>query len=361
MKRTESITATDNQEILTYFQLMPEQSLFLDIETTGFSPSTSMLYLIGVLYYNTDTNVYECIQWFNETGTVGEEKELLNDFFAFAANYRTLIHYNGAGFDIPYLTACAKQHRITNTLTYLDSFDIYKRIRPFKKLLNLPQLKQKSIEQFLQVERKDTKDGGELIPVYKEYTSKKDKHLLELLLLHNADDMRGMLFILPILHYVALFDGAFTATELFIKENVASIPLHITYPLKTPLTIEKNGILFSAAEHTATLQVPVYQGELKYFYSNYKDYYYLPLEDTAIHKSVASYVDKQYRTQAKAANCYSRKAGLFLPQPEVVITPCFKTEYKGHNTYFEITDDCPNQEQLHEYVKSLLQHLHRLA
>lgn len=362
MKRTETITATYNRELLTYFQLVPEQSLFLDIETTGLSPTTSMLYLIGVLYYNADSNVFECIQWFNETGTVGEEKELLNDFFTFVANYRTLIHYNGDGFDIPYLTACAKQHRIPNTLSYLDSFDIYKKIRPLKKLLNLPQLKQKSIEQFLQIDRKDTKDGGELIAVYKEYTQKKEEHLLELLLLHNADDIKGMLFILPILHYIALFDGAFSATELFIRKNDVLIHLHITHSLPKPLTIEGNGILFTAAEHTATLQVPVYQGELKYFYSNYKDYYYLPLEDTAIHKSVAAYVDKQYRTQAKASNCYSRKTGLFLPQPEVIITPYYKSDYKNRATYFEITEEeSISKEQLHEYVKSLLQYLYHLA
>lgn len=362
MKRTETITATYNRELLTYFQLVPEQSLFLDIETTGLSPTTSMLYLIGVLYYNADSNVFECIQWFNETGTVGEEKELLNDFFTFVANYRTLIHYNGDGFDIPYLTACAKQHRIPNTLSYLDSFDIYKKIRPLKKLLNLPQLKQKSIEQFLQIDRKDTKDGGELIAVYKEYTQKKEEHLLELLLLHNADDIKGMLFILPILHYIALFDGAFSATELFIRKNDVLIHLHITHSLPKPLTIEGNGILFTAAEHTATLQVPVYQGELKYFYSNYKDYYYLPLEDTAIHKSVAAYVDKQYRTQAKASNCYSRKTGLFLPQPEVIITPYYKPDYKNRDTYFEITEEeSVSKEQLHEYVKSLLQYLYHLA
>lgn len=362
MKRTETITATYNRELLTYFQLVPEQSLFLDIETTGLSPTTSMLYLIGVLYYNADSNVFECIQWFNETGTVGEEKELLNDFFTFVANYRTLIHYNGDGFDIPYLTACAKQHRIPNTLSYLDSFDIYKKIRPLKKLLNLPQLKQKSIEQFLQIDRKDTKDGGELIAVYKEYTQKKEEHLLELLLLHNADDIKGMLFILPILHYIALFDGAFSATELFIRKNDVLIPLHITHSLPKSLTIEGNGILFTAAEHTATLQVPVYQGELKYFYSNYKDYYYLPLEDTAIHKSVAAYVDKQYRTQAKASNCYSRKTGLFLPQPEVIITPYYKSDYKNRATYFEITEEeSISKEQLHEYVKSLLQYLYHLV
>ena len=43
------------------------------------------------------------------------------------------------------------------------------------------------------------------------------------------------------------------------------------------------------------------QDTLKYFYDNYKDYFYLPKEDTAIHKSVATYVDKDFRQKAKTA------------------------------------------------------------
>ena len=45
------------------------------------------------------------------------------------------------------------------------------------------------------------------------------------------------------------------------------------------------------------LLVIIYQGELKHFYPNYREYYYLPHEDRAIHKSVALYVDRNFRTK----------------------------------------------------------------
>ena len=65
------------------------------------------------------------------------------------------------------------------------------------------------------------------------------------------------------------------------------------------------------------------------FYSNYKDYYYLPEEDQAIHKSVAEFVDRAYRMQASASNCYTRKPGQFLREWDLVFTPFFKKEYKS--------------------------------
>ena len=48
----------------------------------------------------------------------------------------------------------------------------------------------------------------------------------------------------------------------------------------------------------------------------------------AIHKSVASFVDKGYRENAKASTCYSRKEGEFLPQYHTIMNPEFKKEYK---------------------------------
>ena len=85
------------------------------------------------------------------------------------------------------------------------------------------------------------------------------------------------------------------------------------------LDIRKHDFLYN---HTELLDVdpeeiksriPVICGELKHFYANYRDYYYLPAEDTAYHKSVSSFVDRSYRVQAKASTAYMKKTGSFVP------------------------------------------------
>ena len=58
-----------------------------------------------------------------------------------------------------------------------------------------------------------------------------------------------------------------------------------------------------ASGNILTLGISLAEGELKRFYSNYKDYYYLIYEDTAIHKSVGEYVDRAARRKATAKTC----------------------------------------------------------
>ena len=78
----------------------------------------------------------------------------------------------------------------------------------------------------------------------------------------------------------------------------------------------------------------------------------------AIHKSVASYVDKDFRENARASNCYSRKSGAFLPQSESVMQPEVRKEYNDKISYFELTDDfCASDVMLRRYVDHILKYM----
>ena len=96
-------------------------------------------------------------------------------------------------------------------------------------------------------------------------------------------------------------------------------------------------------------------GTRKYFFPNYKDYYYLPLEDQAIHKSVGTYVDKEHREKAKASNCYKKKEGIFLPQFSTVFTPSFRREYKDEVQWFEADENLiRDKEKMATYMVHLM-------
>lgn len=91
------------------------------------------------------------------------ERQALKEFFEMLKNYRVLVHFNGDGFDIPYLLKRCAHHKLDYNFDGVASLDIYKKIRPLKKLLGLDSLKQKAIERFLGVDRTDVFSGGELI------------------------------------------------------------------------------------------------------------------------------------------------------------------------------------------------------
>ncbi len=321
-----------------------ERILFLDIETTGFTARTSHLYLIGCAYFQ--ANKWHTIQWMAEN--YEQEADILTSFFEFAKLYKFLVHFNGNNFDLPFLLQKCEQLSLPYHFENFVGIDLYKRIAPYKFFLKLPNCKQKTLEQFLGMNRKDAFSGGELIGIYHDYVKAPTEFSEKALLLHNADDIKGMLEILPMLAYYDLFNKNVKAKKVQansykdINGNSRKellITLSIPTPLPKPISASANNCYFKGDGENATLKVPIYEEELKYFYSNYKDYYYLPTEDIALHKSVASFVDKAHRLQASASTCYTRKFSSYLPQWEILFEPFFKRDYRSKELFFELTNE----------------------
>ncbi|SEW28578.1 ribonuclease H-like domain-containing protein [[Clostridium] fimetarium] len=340
-----------------------EDIIFFDIETTGFSARSTSLYLIGVLYYK--NNTWNIKQWFSEDPQ--NEAIVLASFCEFIQTYKTIIHFNGEGFDMPYLINKFSKYNLPYSFKDFSSLDIFKYTRKVHKLLKLENYKQKTIEKFLGIERNDKFSGGELINVYNQYLITKDEESLHILLLHNKEDIIGMLQLLPILSYGSITGGNYminsietnTATDFdgFVsKETIFSGTLDTAIPKR--VSFGNDLFYLTAFNNSLKLRVKVYTGELKYFYSNYKDYFYLPEEDTSIHKSIAFYVDKNYRMKAKAANCYSKKTGMFLPQFNEIVNPYFKIDYNDKITYFELEENFIGNNRLQKsYIIDIINNL----
>ena len=331
--------------------------LFFDIETTGFSPSDTALYMIGAVFF--DRSVWMATQWLCESRD--EEDSVLSAFLAFSQNFSVLIHFNGEGFDLPYLEKKAEKYGLHTPFRSMTSIDIYRKIRPFRKLLNLSHMNQKSLELFLDIQRSDRLSGKELISVYQIYEQTHPDECEKLLLLHNLDDLRGMLALTSLLAYPALF-----GEHRFSLENMAwmdtpdgqpdlALELSLETPVPKPVSLRQERCYLIADGSVCRLLVHAFEGELKYFLPDYQNYYYLPREDQAVHKSVGSALPSEFRMQATAHSCYLRKYGLFLPQKAELFHPLFQKDYKDPQLWFECTEqfmDSPSDLLL--YIKSLI-------
>jgi hypothetical protein len=316
------------------------------------------------------------IQWFSEG--IHDEVLLIQSFFKFLEGYEVLVHYNGNGFDIPYLQHKCSNLHLDYSFDQFQSLDLYKKLLPYKKIFKLKSFRQKSIETFLDIHREDVFNGGDLIEVYSSYIGKKhlenlrkirnpdiplpkpseSDQLLYTLLLHNEDDIKGLVQISPILYYADLFEKPIRVLMAGVEDDLLVLHFEISAELPVRINYGNDLVHLSAYENSATLKIHIFDGELKYFYDNYKDYYYLPAEDSVMHKSVAIYVDKDYRTKAKPSNCYTKKQGLFAPQYEMMITPCFKMNYQDKLSFLEIhTDFLLQEDNLELYISHLLAHL----
>lgn len=370
-----------------------EKIAFFDIETTGLSPKASSLYLIGAMCYDSGQKEWSLTQWFADN--YHSEADILQAFLSFLAPFQALYHFNGAIFDVPYVLAKCKKHQIDPSRHCLEllqntnshqaagkdkavSVDLLKMIRPLKKKLGLLRANQTALEKWLGHHREDQYDGGQLISVYSDYMQKKLLHpeeadeLEALLLLHNHDDMAGMLEVCSLLSYSDCLQPVSPHLVQSACQEDSTLTLSFKLPSPVPRSIsllhpwnqtaenELPPATLSLQDSSGTLTLPLCHDTLKFFFEPYKDYYYLPQEDTAVHKSVAQFVDTAFRQKATAATCYTKKEGDFFPFLSSKVTawdvPRFYTEHKTEPAFCQLNlsaeDPLPDsaKEQLALYL-----------
>lgn len=323
-----------NDTFKELYEIDYDKILYFDIETTGLSSRNSTLYLIGVLSYEKDK--LHLRQWFNNDGY--SEKELITSFDDYCSYYSCLIHFNGITFDIPYIRDKAARHNITlNNINDMKQVDIFKEIRSYKKLFGLDNMKQTTIEDYIGIKREDTYTGGELINVYQRYVARPDKEREHLLLLHNHDDVIGLTKLLPILNYKLLFEEAdIISHKLSYDDNNLTMEITLNEHLLLPKRItgtNKQGIYINASDNSLIIIIPLINDNLKHFFKDYKNYYFLPKENMAVHKSVAAYVDSDNREPATKTSCYVTKTDLYIICPDKEYKDCFSKEYGDMITY----------------------------
>lgn len=332
-------------------QIAPLKDIvFLDIETTGLSTATSSLYLIGAVYHQ--QMEWHIRQWFADS--ISAEQEIIRDFFQFLKDFKVIISYNGDGFDLPYLAKCAEQYDIPSPLEEMSSLDLYKKIRPLRKLLKLDSLKLSAVETFLGIERADLASGKDLIPFYKEFLETQDETLYQTLLLHNEEDLKALPQLMPILGYLDIFRCQWSVAgySLYEEERSLTVVLDCSVSVPVAFSYETDLYTLSVRSNQIIVEMPVFCGELKYFFDNYSEYDYLPDEDRAIHRKVSQFVDKEHRVHATAATCYTRKTGVFLPLLATdSMFPIFKESYASKQLYTEYVND---PEFLISYLRLLL-------
>ena len=359
-----------------------EDTLLYDIETTGLNPKSSQLYLLGILLFHKEK--IELIQYFAES--VLDEEEILEQFFQLCKTKRVLISFNGEGFDNRFVESMAKSYGKLPLHLNLKQLDLFKLIRKRKKFYGLESCSLKSCERFLGIHREDRCSGGELISVYQEYLQDKGSEKKNMLLLHNREDIQNLPALFSFLAYENIFQGNvhFQRAELLVRDEMKEkndnhqkdnslqikdlelgerqnsrttekLCLRFSLPssVPVPLTLTPKNFLLEIKETSLCLTVPLYQGELCYFFKDYKDYEFIPSEDRAVHKSLAAMYPKEMREKAKASTAYQKMKTSFLPvfqEREKV----FKKTYQDKNCFIPFKENTFESINPVEYLLSFL-------
>jgi uncharacterized protein len=175
-----------------FLDLDLNSALFLDLETTGLSGGAGTVpFLIGAGFYR--EGKFHILQFFLED--LAAEPAMIHDFAVFLAGmaFRSVVSYNGKGFDLPLLESRFIMHRETLALNGLPHLDF---LFPARTLWSHKQENCRLCQlarDILEVEREEDIPSAEIPWRYFEYLRTRDFSLIEPVLYHNQEDLLSLL------------------------------------------------------------------------------------------------------------------------------------------------------------------------
>lgn len=275
--------------------------VFYDIETTGLSRYSTFLYLIGAV-------TYENSQWYLQQWMAEDSKEealILCEFCDYLKDKTCMIQYNGNRFDQPYLEERYRSWGYASPFQGLSSLDLYQELKPCKNLLKLSRMKQPDLEAFLGMESRNFCDGGMCVRLYRKYIKSKDPKPAEIMLGHNREDLLGLGAVFSMLGYKSLLEGNYEPSEASVQDGQLLLTLSLPFLLPAAVSVGNKEFYLTASGNTAKFLTGLKNGKLRQYYKNFKDYDYLPGEDTAVPKVLSQYMDKSLRVPATASTSYT--------------------------------------------------------
>ena len=376
-----------------YCPIGSAEPVWFDIETTGLSSSSACTYMIGAVMRDEGRN-WIFRQWFAEGPA--EEEELLRAFAEALPTECALLHFNGTTFDIPFLRDRCRYMELNITWPAL-SVDLYTQLRRLRKPALLSSCRQRDLEPYAGYTRVDPYDGGTLIRYYGDYVKynklfhiqttmqipapphdpdlpysaeESAAGIYETLSRHNREDLAGLVSLVRLYDVFDILNGDIEDADLtgFGVSAMITLMTNHRWPKGLLLACPLPGKCLTLTqpcpdcivaiapdeEGRPTLSIPILTEPAKHYYDNYHDYFYLPLEGRAIHKSIATHMDRKYCRPAKRGEAFDWFRGELLPQVGEVFSPCFLYDPKDACLLFPAKELPKRPEKLTDYAKGIL-------
>ncbi len=166
------------------FRRVPEDSLFLDLETLGFQGHP--LFLIGLLRRGPRPGKWEVLQLLARDYT--EEEAVIRSFAEEGSLRRRWVSFNGKCFDVPFLRRRAAFYglRVGDPACHIDLLPLARKL--YKGVL--PNCRLQTLEKHVFGRYRLRDLGGSEIPAaYHAFVRTGDPEAMQRILLHNRDDL----------------------------------------------------------------------------------------------------------------------------------------------------------------------------
>ena len=330
-----------------------EQILIYDIDTTSFEAANGCIFLIGVMFYQNDELHF--LQLFSES--IDEEALIIGKFFDIAENYNVLLSYKGESFDIPFIGKrlyALKQNELYKRFTVLRSrsYDIAGEIMSVKASLSFSSTKLDYLRKKCGQQVPERISGENISKFYVEHiAAAKLRKLLETtgnaanhdmigeyhpkpvidelahikpdsgdrflsdILYRNRENIESVIYLLRLSRIFSMRKGCFNVNISTGYDDISVGCDDIGAENSLKNNIDTVFFAYFADDFELTVPISIVTVSLKQFYPNYKDYYYFPAEDMAVHKSIAEFAASGSKKKATAKTAYRNVSGRFIPVP----------------------------------------------
>ena len=234
------------------------------------------------------------ISWISEQES--DEYEMLTALSDALDSIRRIITFNGNAFDLPHLHQKYKAFDLMDPLQGKQYLDLMLRLKPISRFLALPSGKLADFAGFLHLAQPDASDEAS----FRFHPGAEDKHEAS-----TPNDALYTLECMSLLHYADFLKQGAEIREVTTDEERVIFRLHYPDGFPVGFSVHDSGFHLRFSEDgTVLLSSRICNGSIRYYHTDVKNYWYLPLEGYAIHKSAAQYVDKSRREKAVRENCY---------------------------------------------------------
>lgn len=211
-----------------------KDDMVIDIETTGFSPKTEVISILGYILYD---DGWKVVQLFN----YGDERAVLEDFLRDLKATRRIISFNGDAFDLKFIKARTEAYGLSWPQG-LDSLDLYAYLRTNKAYSPYPVVGQNRLEEIYGIHRESDLDGRQAVSLYKRFLKTKDPAIKKDLVYYNFLDIYNLSQLFDIYGELEAIKGFeamgqnFSMEDLSIKKDRLTMSLGFhqapAYPLE---------------------------------------------------------------------------------------------------------------------------------
>ena len=257
----------------------------LDITASGRYFRTSRLLRIDLIRRNEsrhnesrrNESGVRLISWISEQES--DEYEMLTALSDALDSIRRIITFNGNAFDLPHLHQKYKAFDLMDPLQGKQYLDLMLRLKPISRFLALPSGKLADFAGFLHLAQPDASDEAS----FRFHPGAEDKHEAS-----TPNDALYTLECMSLLHYADFLDQGARIREVTTDEERVIFRLHYPDGFPVGFSVHDSGFHLRFSEDgTVLLSSRICNGSIRYYHTDVKNYWYLPLEGYAIHKSAA--------------------------------------------------------------------------